>query len=149
VANPNPKTDHLEPWQPGQSGNPAGYSRKRRATDNLLSLIDRGEADDQIAEMWLKMILSGDFRFFKEYLDRTEGKVPDRLSVSDDGDVRDLEFFPLPTGAASGADGGGESPGEVQGAGVRETLGEDAAGIGEGGQESTEGRQGVVGGPEL
>ena len=28
MANPNPKTDHLEPWKPGESGNPNGRPRK-------------------------------------------------------------------------------------------------------------------------
>jgi Family of unknown function (DUF5681) len=27
MANPNPKTDHLTKWQPGQSGNPAGRAK--------------------------------------------------------------------------------------------------------------------------
>jgi hypothetical protein len=38
MANPNP-TPHLEnlrpPWQPGTSGNPAGYSRGRRISDAI------------------------------------------------------------------------------------------------------------------
>jgi len=69
VPFPNPKSQ----FKRGQSGNPAGYSRGRRATDTLLALIDEVGADKAIAKRWLKSILDGDFRYFKEYLERVEG----------------------------------------------------------------------------
>jgi hypothetical protein len=31
MANPNPPTQHLRPWQPGQSGNPGGLTKELRA----------------------------------------------------------------------------------------------------------------------
>ncbi len=62
-------------WQKGQSGNPGGYSRGRRAVDHLLDLIGERDANRTIAELWLSQIQSGNFQFFKEYLERRDGKV--------------------------------------------------------------------------
>jgi hypothetical protein len=31
MPNPNPKTDHLTPWKPGQSGNPSGMTSEQAA----------------------------------------------------------------------------------------------------------------------
>ncbi len=43
MANPHP-TPRLEnlrqPWQPGTSGNPAGYSQGRRISDAIENMID-------------------------------------------------------------------------------------------------------------
>jgi hypothetical protein len=92
-----PKPENIIPhkWQPGQSGNPAGYSRSRRTTDALLRLIDEKGADDAIARVWLKRVLEGDFRYFKELLERTEGKTSQPIEVKtsptfDGGDVRKI-----------------------------------------------------------
>lgn len=101
-SNPTPKPENLQPpWQPGQSGNPAGYSARRRVTDALVKVIAEKGADHPLAMTWLAMALGDtaalkgrkpDFRFFKELLDRTEGKVPDKLAVVDeDPDDVDLE----------------------------------------------------------
>src|SRR5271166_6649819 len=41
MANPSPKLENLRPpWQPGTSGNPAGYSRGRRISDVIKTQID-------------------------------------------------------------------------------------------------------------
>ena len=48
---PVPRPGNLRPpWRPGQSGNPAGYSRARRRRDALLRLLDGGSAEDELAE---------------------------------------------------------------------------------------------------
>lgn len=41
MANPHPKTDHLKPWKPGQSGNPKGPAKKpvNRVEDTWLPLL--------------------------------------------------------------------------------------------------------------
>ena len=70
-----PNEHNLTPWKPGQSGNPAGYSRGRREVDKLLDVIDERNADRQVQIIWLKRILEGDFRYFKEYIDRKDGKI--------------------------------------------------------------------------
>ena len=77
---------NLRPWQPGQSGNPAGYSRGRRAIDDLLELIHEKGQERVVSEVWLQQMLEGDFRFFKEYLDRKDGQ-PDQAP-----EAIDLEF---------------------------------------------------------
>jgi hypothetical protein len=84
VANPNPKPppEHTR-WKPGQSGNPAGHSRGRRATDELIRLIEEKGADRAIATKWLQAMLEGDFRYFAAYLERVEGKVVEIKQAAD------------------------------------------------------------------
>jgi hypothetical protein len=77
---------NLRPWVPGQSGNPNGYSRGRRAIDDLLDLIHEKGQERAVSEVWLQSLLAGDFRFFKEYLDRKDGQ-PDQAP-----EKIDLEF---------------------------------------------------------
>jgi len=89
---PNPATQ----FKPGQSGNAPGYSRARRFTDRLLKLIEDRDADGKIAEMWLAAILAGDFRYFKEFIDRTEGRSPSPPDGEPPDDMaRDADGNPL------------------------------------------------------
>ncbi len=69
------------PWQKGQSGNPKGYSRGRRAIDHLMDLIEEEDLDKIIAKKWKDMIMDGDFRYMKEYLDRRDGKVKETVEI--------------------------------------------------------------------
>jgi hypothetical protein len=74
-----PKPENIEPhkWKPGQSGNPAGYSRKRRQIDDLLALIDEtNSAERAISKAWLRELLKGNIAHLREYLDRRDGPVP-------------------------------------------------------------------------
>jgi len=84
VPFPNDETK----FRAGQSGNPAGYSRGRRQTDDLLRLIEEAGATRAISKVWLKAILEGNVAFLREYLDRTEGKSPDTLKIDDGGEVQ-------------------------------------------------------------
>ena len=101
------------PWQPGQSGNPAGYSRGRRAIDDLLDLIQEKGQERAVSEVWLNSMLAGDFKFFKEYLDRKDGR-PDEAPAA-----VDLEFVASVmkerraklTAANDGGIPGGDAPG--------------------------------------
>jgi hypothetical protein len=144
VANLNPSVENLTPWQPGQSGNPGGYSSGRRITTALLKLIEEQGADNALALTWLAMAMGDhktldgrkpDFRFFKELLDRVEGKVPDKFTVDRTADVQleweDADAKDSDAGAASGPEAGQEPSGAIQGAGVREAMGEDPAGGGD------------------
>lgn len=73
---PNPQ-NLRPPWKPGETGNPNGYSRKRRVTDALVDLLDekKGTADRALATRWLSEALKGDPRFFAMLLERIEGKI--------------------------------------------------------------------------
>lgn len=75
MANPNPSPSTR--FKPGHSGGPGGPGKGRRATSELLKLIEERGADRAIAVKWLQEILQGDFRYFQAFLDRTEGKVTD------------------------------------------------------------------------
>jgi hypothetical protein len=85
---PTPPPPEHSRWKKGQSGNPAGYSRDRRTSAAIVRLIDEKGATDAIARVWLKAMLEGDFRYFREFLERTEGKVPDRVALADDPDKK-------------------------------------------------------------
>jgi hypothetical protein len=86
VANPNPRTDQLEPtkWKPGESGNTGGYSRKRRITDRLIKLLEDENLDKTVAVTLFaaaigdEKLLKGrkpNAAFMQMLLDRVEGKV--------------------------------------------------------------------------
>lgn len=81
MANPNPRIENLTPWKPGQSGNPKGHSKARRVTDALLKQLNNPEIQERLAEIWVQQAANGNFQFFKELLDRTEGKVPTPVEV--------------------------------------------------------------------
>jgi hypothetical protein len=81
-------------WKPGQSGNPRGRLKGRTLTDKILDLIASGRVDnvklpegqdvgDALARVAVVQALKGDFRFWNAILDRTEGKVPDRIELDD------------------------------------------------------------------
>jgi hypothetical protein len=106
---PTPPPPEHSRWKPGQSGNPQGHSKGRRATSELLKLIEEKGADRAIATKWLQMILDGDFRYMKEYIDRVEGKVPIAIQ-NEDAPQRVRRIG----GPRPGADGDGP-PGEVLG----------------------------------
>ena len=61
------------PWQPGESGNPSG--RPPDSVTTLLKLKDRKKVADKLYEL----AISGELAAIREYLDRTEGKVTDKL----------------------------------------------------------------------
>jgi hypothetical protein len=101
VANNHPRTDQIDPyrWRKGQSGNPNGCSQKQRVTRRLLKLIEDGNLEDRLALLWLgaamgdERLLKGRkpcFAFFKELLDRIEG----RLSLPEPEPDIDIDMRP-------------------------------------------------------
>ena len=99
----------------------------------MLKLVDAKLADPAIATMWLKNVLQGDFRFFKEYLDRTEGKVPDKVESSGGMTIvvqyvesQRGEDIPTETSPESAEDSATDEA--VQCGELRETMGQDSAG---------------------
>jgi hypothetical protein len=85
VANPDPKTDHLEPtqWKPGRTGNPAGSSRRQRFSSTLNRLLDEDGADEAFIRVGLKAAMDGDYRFWSYLFDRIEGKIPVEIQEAD------------------------------------------------------------------
>lgn len=90
---PNPSTQ----FQKGQSGNPSGYSRGRRQIDDLLELIqETAGAERAISKAWLKRILNGEFQHLKEYLDRRDGKLANKVEMTNEDDGPDYADDPEP-----------------------------------------------------
>lgn len=90
---------------PGQSGNPNGRPKGQSITARLRALLEKGEINGQpikdgkqvadvLAETILKGALKGDFRFAREILERTEGKVIERVQVEDVRKAYDVENSP-------------------------------------------------------
>ena len=71
-------------WKPGQSGNPKGRPRGTGLTDRLRKLVeqDGGKFADGLVQAAMKAALQGDFRFFKEIMDRLDGPVKQRIEAS-------------------------------------------------------------------
>lgn len=74
---PNPQNLRPKPWPKGVSGNPKGRPPKGQAFADLLELIEETAGSRRaIAKVWLQKILKGEFQYFREYLERSDGKVP-------------------------------------------------------------------------
>jgi hypothetical protein len=74
-------------WKPGESGNPAGYSKSGRLTNRLVAALekDNGKLADALTTVILKKALSGDYKFAQELINRVEGRVAERLAGHDGG----------------------------------------------------------------
>jgi hypothetical protein len=83
-----PQNRHLKPCKPGETHNPNGRPKGESLTTKIRRVLDEPDrkhgtkADALIAEA-VKRARRGDFRFFKELIDRRDGKVPDRLAGAD------------------------------------------------------------------
>jgi hypothetical protein len=80
--------EHL--FKPGVSGNPGGRPSTRKLTAKLREALDKndGEMIKALVNVACQRALKGDFRYFKEIIDRVEGKVPDRLAVDTEFNAR-------------------------------------------------------------
>lgn len=82
-----PWQENLRPWKPGQSGNPSGYSKQRRVTDEILRMLDDGKGIDKaLAQTMVKQALKGNARFMSMLLNRVEGPVRKELDVTSAGE---------------------------------------------------------------
>jgi len=74
-------------FRQGESGNPKGRRPEKPLTAALREVLDAndGEIIETLARVAIDEALSGDFRFWKEIMDRVDGKVTNRLDVSADG----------------------------------------------------------------
>jgi hypothetical protein len=64
-------------FKPGQSGNPAGRPTGTSLTDRLRKLIEKddGKGAERIIDAAVRAAEDGDFRFFKEIMDRIDGPI--------------------------------------------------------------------------
>jgi Family of unknown function (DUF5681) len=95
MANPNPNP--ATRFKPGDdwTGNPGGRPRERTLSCTLRKLLS-APADElsvdlpddslgtRLAKVLLRGALAGDFRAWKEVVDRTEGRVADRMPPIDE-----------------------------------------------------------------
>ncbi|MDP7288570.1 MAG: DUF5681 domain-containing protein [Phycisphaerae bacterium] len=81
-------------FKPGQSGNPKGRPPERPLTALLRETLDAndGELIRSIVLVAVERAVAGDFRYFKEIMDRTDGKVSERLNVT--ANDMDAEDYP-------------------------------------------------------
>lgn len=97
MANPQ---NLRKPWKKGESGNLKGRPPKGQAFADLLALIEKNPgAREKIAAMWLTKILTGEFQYFREYLERMDGKVPNAepvIDIDEDLDTNILIRIPKP-----------------------------------------------------
>lgn len=80
---PQPPVEHQ--FKPGQSGNPKGRPKGTSLTARLRKALDKN--DGELAELLIKVAIreagKGKFSFFKEIMDRTDGKVAEKHEVLD------------------------------------------------------------------
>jgi hypothetical protein len=89
----------------GKSGNPKGYSRKRREIDLLLTLMRKKKAQNEVTERWLQAILDGDFRYFNEFIDRKDGPIQNGTHMAGALTIRVVyEDRPYPEFGSAAAD---------------------------------------------
>ena len=100
--NPNNR-DNLTNWQPGQSGNPAGYSAGRRLMSRLEELMDKKGVADSVLTALIGGA-SGEEAFLKGrkpnaalmgmLLDRVAGKVPTIVAAEEPPETRPRIIIP-------------------------------------------------------
>ena len=120
---------NLKPFKKGRSGNPGGRPKGASVSARLLKLLledwPRPNPEvqigpdgkpipppprplaDQIAETIVINALSGDHKFVKELLDRTEGKVPDKQQI-ELSKLSDAELIERVAGTPSGGGKAGD-----------------------------------------
>jgi hypothetical protein len=67
---------NLRPFPKGVSGNPKGRPKKGRLFEKMTQIVDANPDElEEICKMWLARIKAGDFQFFREFIDRSDGKA--------------------------------------------------------------------------
>jgi hypothetical protein len=84
-----PLPSNLKPWPPGVSGNPGGYSRGRRYSDDLNAYIAEIGAVRVVSKLWFKRLMDSDPKFFKFLLDHCQDQA------SKDRDPIDAAALPI------------------------------------------------------
>jgi hypothetical protein len=82
------RPENLKPWQPGQSGNPAGRPKGVKFLSEALREALSASAPDgiswteKVAQALIDRACLGDPAAFREIADRIEGKVKESVEVS-------------------------------------------------------------------
>ena len=69
-----------------KSGKPRNTKRKL-AIDHLINLIEAKGAWKELSETWFAKLMSGDFNFFREFLNRRDGRTPTTSDVAVAGKI--------------------------------------------------------------
>ena len=78
--------DHLNPhkWKPGQSGNPGGRPKKQSMQSALEKVLDASpELLAELIQTGLEQAKKGDFRYWQEIFNRLDGKVINKVELTD------------------------------------------------------------------
>lgn len=78
-------------FKPGRSGNPAGRPKHKTLMEAIREKLLAEGANPSIEDIAAKYITAmnkGSFQHLKEYIDREQGKVPDRVANADGSNVR-------------------------------------------------------------
>lgn len=74
-------------FKPGQSGNPGGRPKGVSLTALLREAMEQPDGETTVAQELVNMAIreakAGNFQFFKEVLDRVDGKVIDKVEIDD------------------------------------------------------------------
>lgn len=88
-------------FKPGKSGNPSGLPGRPKGetlTDKIRRVLDEPDADhgtkaDRLIAMAVQYADAGDFRYFKEILERVDGKVADRVANADGSNLAPIKIL--------------------------------------------------------
>ena len=130
------------PWVKGQSGNPKGRPKKKRALSTMLLTLGSGKADGsditrrrQLAETVWKMALGGDLAAAKLIYEYCDGKPTQRLEhTGDSGGPLEVQYIDgwrqdyTVTQPAPGAESNPVESGPVQVAGGGPQVAQDDPG---------------------
>jgi hypothetical protein len=84
-------------FKKGQTGNAAGRPREYGLTALLHDAIQEQDKDgvtiaQKLIDVAIDKALCGDFRYFREVMDRIEGKVTDKLELSTEQEYSEQEI---------------------------------------------------------
>jgi hypothetical protein len=82
---------NLKPFPKGKSGNPGGRPKKGIAFEEMMRLVNETPGEmREICKIWLSRIKAGDYQFFREFLDRCDGKPTPMEDVKEEADAEDF-----------------------------------------------------------
>ena len=75
-------------FKPGQTGNPNGRPRLKPLTDEFKRRLEEenGNLSKELIGLAIDKALAGDFRFWQELMNRSDGKVADHVDMTTNGE---------------------------------------------------------------